>query len=286
MRVCITLISLLLAATAARSGERVSAEDSPGATGAAGATGEKPRLAIRALKEAEWKCDIADVEKVLYSTAGELVRYFPERKLPVIEVRAKGGPIALFERGPQGQIQVRLDTGQQLWAQMAFQFAHEMGHVLCNYDADEHRQKWFEESLCELASLAALRRMAETWSKTPPYPNWKSYAPHLKSYAQERLDKAVLPPGVTLAKWYEENSVALQAKATDRERNLVVGACLLPIFEAAPEKWEAVSWLNTERLTKLHTFKDYLEAWRRNCPDRHKEFVRGIARQFGIELEP
>lgn len=241
-------------------------------------------LVIRIRKLKEWDASKPDIEKVLNSSASVLWRYFPGRKLEPIEVEPQGGPITLFQRGPNGEIRVKLATGGTLWAQYSFQFAHELGHVLCGYDTDEHRNKWFEESLCELASLFALRRMAEVWAKEPPYPNWKSYAPHLQEYAEERIVKAKLPAGTTLAKWYEDNAVVLAGNAVDRGRNTTVACTLLPIFEAAPEKWEAVAWLNTEKLTKLHTFQDYLEAWRKNCPEKHRDFVDQIAKQFGVAL--
>ena len=127
-----------------------------------------------------------DVRRVLQSTAEQFWPYFPDRTLPPILVEPQGGPIVLFQRRPQGEYQVRLNTGNMLWAQHAFQFAHEFTHILCNYDATPHRNKWFEESLCELGSLFALRRMAEVWTVQPPYPNWKSYAKALGDYAGER----------------------------------------------------------------------------------------------------
>ena len=61
---------------------------------------------------------------------------------------------------------------------------------------------------------------------------------------------------------------------------------LLGHFEATPESWEAVSWLNTERLTRLYSFSDYLAAWQRHCPERHKAFVASLANEFGIILKP
>ena len=84
------------------------------------------------------------------------------RTLEPILVEPKGGPITLFRRGPKGEYLVRLNTGDRHWAQHAYQFAHEFTHILANYDEHERRNKWFEESICEMASLFVLRRMSET----------------------------------------------------------------------------------------------------------------------------
>ena len=247
-------------------------------------TSPAQRPAIHALNAKDWRCDIDDVEQVLNSAAGEMWRYFPERQLPPIEVQAKGGPIVLFDRGPQGQIRVKLDTGQNLWAQMAYQFAHEFTHILCKYTEKNKETKWFEESLCETASLFALRRMAETWKTKAPYPNWKSYAPALEKYAQQRLDEAKLPEGKTFAQWYRDNAEALRANSCDRPRNNVVAKVLLPLFEGRPEAWEAVSSLNTEQFSGSYTLADFLKAWQRNCPEKHKAFVATIAKEFELDL--
>jgi hypothetical protein len=244
---------------------------------------EARQLAIRVIGGEEWKCEVRDVEKVLDSAAGELWRYCPERKLPPIEVSPRGGPIVLFGRGKDGQIRVRLNTGERLWAQMAYQFAHEFCHILCEFDDKHAPTKWFEESLCETASLFALRRMAETWQKDPPYPNWRSYAPHLAEYAAERLKKAKPPAGKTFPQWYRDNAEALRANATDRDRNTVVAGALLPLLEADPQAWQSVSYLNKETFPGPYTFQDHLKAWRRLCPEKQKAFVSKVAAAFQID---
>ena len=242
-------------------------------------------LLIRPNPKAEWDVEVCDVEKVLQSAAGELWRYFPERRLAPISVEPKGGPIILYGRGPKGEYRVRLDTGSTYWCQYAFQFAHEFCHILCGYVEDEKSNKWFEESLCELASLFVLRRMAETWKTDPPYPHWKDFAKHLKQYADKRIADTAFPPGKSLATWYRENEAALRKRSTDRKKNRVVAGILLPMFEERPEHWEAVTWLNAVRSKKPRTFEQYLTDWHNHCPAGHKAFVRQIASKFDIGLQ-
>ena len=69
-------------------------------------------------------------------------------------------PIVLFKRGPRGGSSL-LNTSDRYWCQYAFQFAHEIGHILCRYKDGDSTNKWFEETLCETASLYAL----EAWLK-------------------------------------------------------------------------------------------------------------------------
>jgi len=241
-------------------------------------------LAIRPNPKARWDAGMRDVEKVLRSAASELWKHFPERRLKPILVEPKGGPIVLYQSGPRGEYRVRLDTGSTYWSQYAFQFAHEFCHILCGCTEDEQSNKWFEESLCETASLFALHRMAETWKTDPPYPHWKDYAPHLREYADRRLKDVKLPAGRTLAEWYQVNEAALRKKSCDRNKNRVVAGVLLPMLEGRPEHWEAVTWLNAAASKQPRSFQQYLTDWHNQCPAKHKPFVRQIAAKFGIPL--
>jgi hypothetical protein len=241
-------------------------------------------LVIRPQADAAWNEEVEDARRVFQSAAGELWRHFPDRKLPPILVEPNGGPIVLHRRGPAGEYYVRLDTGHNLWAQHAYQFAHEFCHILCNYAEHKHRNKWFEESLCEMASLFALRRMSETWRTQPPYSNWKDYAPALKKYADERIEKAQLPGGVSLAEWFCYECQALYENATLREKNTVVAVALLPLFEKQPEHWAAVTYLNAAAPGDSQDLAAFLRQWRDAAPEKHRAFIGQVARQFAIEL--
>lgn len=245
---------------------------------------EDHKLVIRPVADAPWGGQIADVQKVLDSAANQLWPYFSDRKLPTILVEPKGGPITLYQRGPAGEIRVRLNTGDRLWAQHAFQFAHEFGHILCNYDPAPNRNKWFEESICEAASLFALRRMAKVWERDPPYPNWKSYAPSLASYAEDRMKNSQLPDGASLAAWYREHADSLYRDPVMREKNLIVATALLPLFEKEPEHWASVAYLNVTAPRESQTFSTYLAEWHTRCPAKHRPFVATIARQFELPV--
>lgn len=245
----------------------------------------KPRpLVIRPARTGKWEASPPDVQKVLDSAAGEIWKHFPEGELPPILVEPKGGPIVLFRRGPKGEYYVRLDTGKTYWCQYAFQFAHEFCHILCGYKESAKENKWFEESVCEMASLFALRAMARTWQTKPPYPNWQSFHKALHSYAADRIKNAQLPEGVPLVAWYRQNEPILRRNATMREKNNIVAVQLLPIFEKHPDHWPAVRWLNTRATEKPRTFRQYLLDWQQSAPEKHRGFIHDIARQFGVDL--
>jgi hypothetical protein len=244
-----------------------------------------PKLDLRIDRDGWGKADLRNVEAVLRSAADELLPRFPGIQLEPIRVSPRGGPIVLHRRLPDGAIAMRLNTADTYWAQYAFQFSHELCHILCRYNETPHANKWFEESICELASLFVLRRMAQTWETRPPYPNWKSFAPRLTAYAQDLIDKASLPEGQTLAQWYRRNADALRANSTDRPRNTIVAAALLPLFEAEPQHWAAIWRLNDAAYTPTQPLAGYLQAWHDRVADEHRPFIRRLASEFAVTLQ-
>jgi hypothetical protein len=228
----------------------------------------------------------ADIERVLRSAGESLSEYFPDRKFPPLEVsRSSDSPITLYKRGPNGEIRVKLNVEGRGWAQFAFQFGHEMGHVVCGFEDYANPNAWFEETLCEAASLFVLGRMAESWKERPPYPNWKDYSGALRKYREDRLAGAALPKGTLLADWFRGREASLRKDATQRELNLRMAAALLPLFEEAPERWAAVAALNAVRGDASRPFARYLSDWSRSAPDKHRDFIGTIADRFGVALE-
>ncbi|MEZ6056083.1 MAG: hypothetical protein R3C01_05195 [Planctomycetaceae bacterium] len=233
-----------------------------------------------------WKTSHADVRAVLEATASEFWSQTPDRKIPPIIVHPQGGPIVYFQRGPDQEYSVHLDTGERYWGQYVYQFSHELCHILCQYDRDPHGQKWFEESLCELASIDTLRRMGNNWKQTNLPKYLKDFAPHLTTYAADRIEKGQLDAEQTLARWYAVHRQELEETATNRELNTVVAVALLPLFEANPKAWRAVPYLNVATPKGPQTFVEYLSDWKQNCPEESQSVVDSIAEKFGLTLVP
>lgn len=224
----------------------------------------------------------ADIKAVLDSATKELWKNFPDGHQiePVVVTRGHDGPITLFQRNLRKEIVVRLDTSDTYWSQYAYQWSHELCHILCAYRDDAKDNKWFEESLCELASLYTLRAMAESWKTHPPYSNWKDYGKSLKSYAGDIIAKH---PDITtggLAGFYTKNKDTLRSSATRRDLNATVAIALLPLFEKNPSNWAAVPYLNATPATAGMTLTQYLKKWHDDAPEKHRPFIRSLATHF------
>ena len=226
----------------------------------------------------------ADIKKVLDYAARPLWKNFPGYKLePIVVTRGNHGPIVLFKRNEKKEIVVRLDTHKTFWSQYAYQWAHEFCHILCGYRNDGRENKWFEETLCEMASLYCMRAMTPDWEKHPPYPHWKGYAPSLKKYADDTAAKYEKLTPKDIAAFYKKHREALRKDATLRKLNGAMAAAMLPTFEKNPAHWEAIRYLNVTPAKPGITLKQYLEKWRKDAPAKHHKLIDGIARIYGIK---
>ena len=227
---------------------------------------------------------LADTTKVCESTANALRPFLHLKNYaPLLISNDASGPITLYRRGVNNEHLVRLNTGDRAWAQLVFQFSHELCHVLCNYRNVDNPQLWFEETLCECASLFALRRMAETWKTDPPYANWKPYSSALSGYAAQRLNSNQ-GDEQSAEEIYVANRSKLESSGTRRELNNRIAAKLLPLFENEPTAWAAVQYLNLGPAEENSTFESYLRGWHERVPKQQKSVVARLGKTFGFAI--
>ena len=234
-----------------------------------------------------------DIEKVLRSVAREMLACFPGRQLrPIlVEYTDAGSPITKYKPGPKGETVVALNAHETYWAQYAYQFAHELTHILANYERTAvgvNANQWFEESVCETASLFVLSRMAASWKTDPPYPNWRSFAPKLQDYVDKLKTEPhrQLPAGLTLAAWYKSHAAELRRNGVDRKMNALVAAQLLQLLEEKPENWAAFAFLNLGTMEKEESFQKYLARWNQAAPKHLRDFVGQVAELFETKISP
>tara|TARA_B100000927_G_C16459110_1_gene467105 strand:- start:923 stop:1768 length:846 start_codon:yes stop_codon:yes gene_type:complete len=230
----------------------------------------------------------ADIKAVCRSAGDQLLKQMEGVPTFTVQIsRGHHGPIALFKRGKEGEYLVKLATEKTFWAQYAYQFSHEICHVLCGYENDYRGNLWFEESLCETASLYCLRAMSRKWRTTPPYGNWRSYSPALFDYAdniQRGRDDYIEILRTGLPMYYRKHAAHLSGNPTDRKKNGAIALVLLTLFERKPEHWNAIQWLNSSPSPEGETFLQYLTKWHRAVPEKHADFVEATASLFGISL--
>jgi len=85
-----------------------------------------------------------------------------------------------------------------------------------------------------------------------------------------------LPPHSPLAAWLDNNEERLRHDPYQRQKNEVVANLLLPLFEANPEHWETLSYLNLDPKDARSSLQDYLRNWYDNAPAEHRSFIADV----------
>ena len=236
-----------------------------------------------------------DITALLQSAAFEIWRYCPRTQLAGIDVYYRTDhPQTDFKRTLGGRIAIGLAAQDTHWAQYSFQFAHEFCHTLANFSNRPQQSVcyppqanyWLEECLCETASLFTLRAMSRSWRTAAPYPAWRDYAPWLNAYAQQRLTlpEHQLPPGMRFLDWFHKHQPDLRRNFAIWDWNTIIAIQLLPIFEAEPRAWEAVTFSSYGSPGTNESLGQHLAQWRSRCPQDLRPFVNRLAAVFAVKL--
>lgn len=282
VRVCQLALVALAASRSlhAAAAPNFDALDPLGTTPRSQAAAKKQAISIE-IAPGNWgKVAVRDIKLVLDSAAGELLSHVgaSSGEIRILVIPRSGSPKALYERGADGQYVIHLTARNDQWFQYVFQFAHELCHVLSNFDRKDvidgevhESNQWFEESLCETASLFTLRRLAAVWETNPPTRNWAGYANTFSAYAIHLMKEPHrhLPAGQSFREWFAENKESLRYNPYQREKNELVAANLLPLFEARPELWQAIAYLNPNKTSAGKPFGQYLADWQAAIPDKN-----------------
>lgn len=247
---------------------------------------------VRLTPEGWGNTRLADLQLLLDAVAELIGAHFPQRDIGIIRVIAgESGPMAFYDKSPEGDYVIQLSARHSRWHQFVYQFSHELCHVYSNFDGKppavdgkvEHRNQWFEESVCEAAALYTLKRLAAQWAEQPPAPQFAGYDATLNALAAYLVNEPHrrLPYGASLAGWFQGNRGLLEADPYLRDKNEVVANQLLSLLEQEPDALGAIGYLNAHTEDAGKDFADYLGAWFDACPERHRMVVGHVMALFG-----
>ena len=255
-----------------------------------------PSLAVHA-QSPRWVVDVEpygwndanpeDVYKIVVSAGSTLLEYGNGLNLqPILLRNHPQGPLTLYRLPTQNQYTVLVHITDRKWSQLAYQFSHEFCHILSNYDTSRNSaNQWFEEAVCEGASLYTLKRMSETWRTDPPHQNWRSYSSSLATYLRHYLQEnhRYLEAGTDLSDWYAKEKRSLRHNHGQRHKNEIVGTKIFYYFLESPDRWRSIRYLNLTRAPDL-SLQQYLGVWYKDLPKALKHVAIEIAGWFGYPI--
>lgn len=233
----------------------------------------------------------ASITPLLYDSAKHLTRYLrdPIHHPLLIEISSKHpcAPITLYRNSDSEPIRILLSATENYWCQYIFQFVHELCHVISNYEElRASANAWLHETLCEIASLFVLRRVAKQWLTSPTFPGRQDYAISLRNYAGERMESpdSQLPLNLSLSEWVALNEAEFRVETVtnpqQRSNQSRIANSLLPLFEEQPSGWNAITRLPVSG----SSLREYLGEWHSIVALEDKHFVWRIAAALGQKI--
>lgn len=184
-------------------------------------------------------------------------------------------------RSTDNKTHIFLTSKDNYWCQYTYQFAHEFCHFIIDGPLDGKLETsfWFEESICEMASMFFLRKVADSWKN--PILNFpralQTFAPSNITYLMNLTHKY---PNidVPLRQWILQKMDVLNEDRYNRKEYNMIAKVLLPLFKDKPQMWKIVPFLKRIPLEQYVNFNHFIkEHVKGNMPNNLKQFYDEFA---------
>lgn len=192
-----------------------------------------------------------------------------------VDNHGSGWPaIWLHDEFPQ-MAWILVDIGPRDWCKLAYQFGHELGHVLCNSWRRDAKPRlpcqWLEEALVEAFSIRGLGLLAESWGQDPPFAGDAGFANSIKDYRQHVIDTyragGTVESDDGMAAWFRANRGALEDKGGVRPAEGPVILRLVSEYAADRASVADLGALNRWSGRSGVPLEEYLSRWRTSCAE-------------------
>jgi hypothetical protein len=166
-------------------------------------------------------------------------------------------------------------VGDRDWCNLAYQFGHELGHVLCNSWARDAKPRnpcqWIEEALVEAFSLRGLAVLADDWMRAPPFPNDAAYAGSVRTYretllASHRTTAQDQGAAAGFGAWFKKHETFLaEHGGLEAARGAVT--TMLGLIEDHAAVTADLGALNRWPGRSGIPLHDYLDLWEKSCAE-------------------
>ena len=244
----------------------------------------QPAAATRSLLRAplelagEWSSLNAAAMRVLQRTRDVCLsglRLLSDRQPEKLRVdnHTSGPPAIWLHDDPPATAWIIVDIGQRDWSKLAYQFGHELGHVLCNSwersATPRPPTQWLEEAMVEAFSIRGLGLLAASWETNPPFAGDAAFGNSIRQYRANLIERYTAPMDATLgadvAAWFRVHRATLESGFGIPEGIAVLGVLsLLESDQACVEDLAAVNrWPERTGIP----IEDYLKQWAMSCKE-------------------
>ncbi len=158
------------------------------------------------------------------------------------------------------------------WCQLAYQFGHELGHVLCNSWDELARPsapcQWLEESLAEAFTIRGLGLLAASWESDPPFADDAEFANAIRRYRNDLINKyKARSPDESCAAWFRKARATLDRQGGESSAEGPATLEILAEMERSNSSVADLGALNRWRGRSGVPLEDYLTLWEQSCAE-------------------
>lgn len=177
--------------------------------------------------------------------------------------------------------------------EIMYQFSHEVGHAYCQYyKAPVHKQKWFEEALCEAIAMSNLNNIYYHWQELgfadDPRVNILREEPlrwlheNLHEVPKDLSTANILEFINTCLPVFEIKSITKIWDLENKNRLRAVAYYLCAnLFYYDAQRWKAVKYFNDWDAAADKNFADFIKNWVRHGDDN----VRLVVATLGFLVD-
>lgn len=195
-----------------------------------------------------------------------------------VERHTSGPPAIWLHSEPADEAWIIVNFGERDWSKLAYQFGHELGHVMANSWAQDGRVtsastcQWVEEAAAEALSINGLRQLRVSWARIPPFPGDSAFGASLDLYyndIRKRYNEiSKLQADLDdLGAWFLRNRLQLETETGLNDAAKAFSLILLDLYTQHPESIEAIGALNRWPERAALPIDRYLSNWTRSCSE-------------------
>jgi hypothetical protein len=185
-----------------------------------------------------------------------------------VDDHSPGPPAIWLHDKPAQTAWMIVDIGARAWCQLAYQFGHELGHVLCNSWGPEAKPappcQWLEEAMVEAFSIRGLALLADSWERDPPFSGDAPYAKAIRDYRANLIEKyrQAAPPDPDIAECYR-----IHCRDFTQGKGDPMVLAVLGEMESDPLCVEDLGALNRWPARSAVPVAEYLPLWQKSCAE-------------------
>lgn len=211
-----------------------------------------------------------------------------------VEERTSGPPAIWLHADGSHMAWIIVDIGERDWSKLAYQFGHELGHVLANsWSADAKPAppcQWLEEALVEAFSLHGLGRLAQDWKLSPPFAGDNAFGDAIALYREDMIKRyTALAASQGFARdpaaWFQDHRAEIEIPAVNPFAQ-AMSVTILAEYDAAPDCIEALGALNRWPGRSGIPIQEYLQLWEESCAELHASSRLPLRLRELLELYP